>query len=91
VTQHEEPVDRLTRMSDALLDVFAQHPEYREGDKCIVFANDRKMGGSGIYGYEDQTEAMADLLLHIRAMFRASGKKMDIVFLGEDGVGRVDG
>jgi hypothetical protein len=44
-----------------------------------------------MHGYEDNTEAITDLLLHLRAMFRASGKRMDMMFMDEDGIDRVDG
>jgi len=83
---HDEPQDRLTRMCDEMTKVFDAHPEHREGDKCMVFLDDGKMGGLVLHDYEDQTSAIVDLLLHLRAMFRASGKEMDMIFLGPDGV-----
>ena len=87
----EQPIDRLTRMCDAMTDVFNDHPEYQEGDKCIVFLDDGKRGGLVINGYEDDSEAIADLLQHMQAMFRAMGKKMDIMFMDEHGTDRVNG
>lgn len=83
-----EPHDRLTRMCDAAITAFEGHPEYREGDKCIVFLDDGTQGGLVLNGYEDDAEAMTDLLLHLRAIFRANGKDLDLLFLGPDGVDR---
>jgi hypothetical protein len=81
-----EPTDRLTRMCEAMTEVFDSHPEHREGDKCIVFLDDGKRGGIECHGYEDDTEPMVDLLMHLKAIFRANGKRMDIMFMDENGV-----
>lgn len=72
------PHDRLTRMCDAAIQAFEGHPEYRDGDKCIVFLNDGKRGGLVLHGYDDDADAVADLLLHLRAIFRANGKDLQI-------------
>jgi hypothetical protein len=84
----EEPQDRLTRICDKMTMTFDLHPEHRETDKCMVFLDDGKRGGIVLHGYDDQIEAMTDLLIHLKAMFKASGKNFDIVFLGPDGVDR---
>jgi hypothetical protein len=61
------------------------HPEYRKGDKCIVFLDDHENGGMVLSGYNDTNEAMADLLMHLKALFKANGKTVDLGFLGPDG------
>lgn len=81
-----KPTDRLTRLCDAMTQTLEDHPEHRESDKCIVFLDDRKRGGIVLHGYEDQGEALADLLMHIKAIFRDMGKRMDIMFMDENGV-----
>jgi len=82
-----EPTDRLTRMCDAMLNAFTEHPEYLDGDKCIVFLDDRVMGGIVLSGYDDTNAAIAALLLHLQAMI--TGRDLDVVFLGDDGVGKL--
>jgi len=42
--------------------------------------------GIGIHGYEDAGEAVAAMLVHLRAIMRSSGKEMDLGFLGDDGI-----
>ena len=84
----EEPVDRLTRMCDAMTKTMEMHPESRPDDKCMVFLDDGKVGGMVLYGYEDKHEALVDLLLHIRAIFQANGKQVDFMFLDEEGMYR---
>lgn len=84
----DKPMDRLTRICEAMTDVFDAHPEHRETDKCIVFLDDGKRGGIEIHGYEDHQDAMVDLLLHLKAMFQAGGKNFDIMFMDENGVMR---
>jgi hypothetical protein len=63
-----------------------EHPEHGS-EKCIVFLQDGERAGLVLHGYEEDTEAMADLLIHLRAIFRANGKDLHIVPVGEVGHG----
>ena len=83
------PHDRLTRICDEMSKTFDTHPERHNSDKCIVFLDDGHQGGMVIYGYRDDTEAMAALLMHIQALFQANGKTLDLMFMDEDGIDRV--
>jgi hypothetical protein len=87
----DTPTDRLTRICDAMTFTFNRHPEHHEGDKCMVLLDDGDHGGIVLDGYEDTAEAMTDLLMHLRAIFRGSGKRLDIMFMDDDGVSRIDG
>ena len=86
-----EPHDRLTRICAKMTQTFDLHPEHRDGDKCIVFLDDGHRGGLVIHGYDDDTEAMVDLLMHLQAIFRSNNKTLDIMFLGDEGIDRVSG
>jgi hypothetical protein len=79
----EEPVDRLTRLADAAIKATEGHPEHHEDDKVIVFLDDGKRAGLVLGGYEDDTEAMVDLLMHIKAIFEANGKDLLFTTLGQ--------
>lgn len=70
-----EPHDRLTRLCAAMTDALDAHPEHG-GEKCIVFLQDGKQGGLQLHGYEDDMEAMADLFMHLKALFAANGKTL---------------
>ena len=79
-----EPVDRLTRLADAMAEALESHPEYRDGtDKCQVFLQDGERGGIVLHGYDDDAEAMAELLYHLTKVFQANGKTLKIAALGE--------
>jgi hypothetical protein len=91
VRRSSDPVDRLTRMCDAMTKTFDLHPENRPEDKCMVFLDDGKRGGLVTHGYDDDTAALVDLLMHLQAMFKASGKRLDLMFMDEKGIDRVDG
>lgn len=81
VTQSDKPTDRLTRLCDAMTETLDFHPEYNGStDKCIIFLGDDDHGGIVMHGYEDPNEAIVDLFMHMKAMFRAQGK--DIEFVG---------
>lgn len=69
------PHDRLTRLCEAMTDALDAHPERGE-EKCIVFLQDAERGGLQLHGYEDETEAVVDLFIHLRAIFRSQGKEL---------------
>lgn len=73
----DKPTDRLTRLCAAMNDALDAHPERGE-EKSIVFLQDGKVGGLQLHGYEDDLDALVDLLLHIRAIFRSNGKEFAV-------------
>jgi hypothetical protein len=74
-----EPHDRLTRLCAAMTETLDAHPE-RGNEKCIVFLQEHggegARGGLTLHGYENDVEAMADLFMHLRAIFAANGKTL---------------
>jgi hypothetical protein len=78
------PKDRLTRICDGMLDTFKRHAETTATDRAIVFLSggEDKCGGIGLLGYDDDKDAMVDLLFHLQMIFRANGKELHIVPVG---------
>lgn len=83
VKKTSQPHDRLTRIANDTITAARAHPDWRDGDKVIVFMNDTLRGGIGISGYDDDVEPLVDLFLHLRAMFRAQGKDLQLHGLGQ--------
>jgi len=81
-TRSDEPQDRLTRVGDAMLTTFNEHAEKRAVDRAIVFLKDEARGGIAIAGYDDDTDAVVDLVVHLRALFRARGQDLHFVPVG---------
>jgi hypothetical protein len=81
------PVDRLTRICDAMTKTFDLHREMREGDKCQIFIEDAVTGGIVLHGYDDEYEALVALLIHLRAIFRANGQDLELIAIPEDASG----
>lgn len=79
-----EPHDRLTRLCDEMIKAHDAHPESGD-EKIVIFIQDGRRGGIVMHGYKEDSEAIADLFLHLEAMFRANGKKLMFVPLGGDG------
>jgi hypothetical protein len=82
----QQPHDRLTRLCAAMTDALDAHPE-RGDEKCIVFLQsdaDRR-GGLQLHGYEDDTDAIVDLFLHLKALFRSKGKDLYFAPIPGDG------
>jgi hypothetical protein len=77
-----EPQDRLTRICDGMLAAFNQHDEKQVRDRAIVFLVDEQKGGIGIAGYDDDADALADLMVHLRVIFRARGQDLHFVPVG---------
>ena len=74
------PHDRLTRLAAAMTDALETDPEYQDGDKAIVMLDDGTRGGIVLHGYDDDVQAMTDLLCHLKAIFEANGKRLELGF-----------
>lgn len=66
-------------MTDALM----ANDESTGDEKVIIFLQDSERGGIQLYGYDDESEALADLFIHMKAIFEASGKQLQIHTLGK--------
>lgn len=78
-----EPHDRLTGLCDRMISVLDHDFDASGNEKCIIFIEDEKRSGIVLHGYEDDTEAMIDLLIHLKSIFKANGKEMLIMPLNE--------
>lgn len=81
------PHDRLTRITDAMTTTLEGHPEATGDERCLVLLYDGTEGGIVMNGYEDDAEAIVDLLVHLRAMFKANGKELAVVPMPAMGMG----
>lgn len=81
-TKSTAPQDRLTRICDDMITTFNKNPEKRENDRAIVFLIDEIKGGIGIAGYDNDGDALIDLIIHLRAIFRARGQDIHFVPVG---------
>jgi len=70
-------------MSEAL----DNHPEHREGDRAIIFLDDGQRGGIQTHGYPNTADAIADLLVHLKALFEANGTTLSIIPIDTIGQG----
>lgn len=73
-----EPHDRLTRICAAMTDALDAHPEMSDDVKCVVMLQDAEKGGIQLHGYEDDSDAIVDLFMHLRAIFKANGQELAI-------------
>jgi len=90
--QFDEPQDRLTRIAGRLIEAFEADPEHEEGDRCALsFSDSGAEGGMVFFGYDDNVQALTDLLAFVQAASMTMGLRLDIVGLDEDGVTRFDG
>jgi hypothetical protein len=81
-----EPVDRMTRLCATMTDALEADPEYSDDIKCCVFMHSGRRSGLVLHGYEQDSEAIADLLIHLKAIFKSNGKRLDLMFMDENGV-----
>lgn len=81
-TKSAVPSDRLTHICNDMIATFNQHGGKRATDRAIVFLVDEVKGGIGIAGYDDDKEALVDLMVHLQAIFRAQGQELHFVPVG---------
>jgi hypothetical protein len=77
-----EPHDSLTRLTKVMTDALEADPDYDKRIKVQVFLNDGTRGGIQHSGYDEDSEAIADLFVYLAQMFEASGKTLLIAPLG---------
>jgi hypothetical protein len=77
VIASDKPIDRLTGLCAEMTPVL-DRPENADV-RAIVFLNDEQCGGIQVHGYDDMSTAMAELFIHMRAMFRSMGKDLEFV------------
>jgi hypothetical protein len=78
VHTNDVPFDRLTKMA-ATMTAAVETPENADV-RGIVFLSDEHRSGIQMFGYEDQSEGIADLFVHMKAIFQSMGK--DLEFIG---------
>lgn len=88
-TRSTEPTDRLGRIAAAMTDALEAHPEHLDGDQVIVILNSAAEGRcvTHLHGYSDDTEAVADMFVHLRAIVRASGRDLEFIGIPDDASG----
>lgn len=69
-----DPLDRLTALCSEMSKVLEEKGDGSE--KCVIFLQDGKRGGLQMFNYEEDAEAIADLFLHLQAIFEANGKTL---------------
>lgn len=77
VRKEDEPFDRLTELANEMQKVL-QTPENSDV-KGIIFLHDPDRGGICMFGYNDTTEGMADLFVHMKAVFSSMGKGFGVM------------
>lgn len=77
-SKSEEPNDRLTRLCDAMSRAYEAHPEQGE-EKVIIFMQDGNRGGLELIGYDDDSEAVTDLIVHLAAILKTNGLTLQLV------------
>lgn len=77
-----EPHDRMTRLGAAMIDALERMPEYAPGVKAIVLLHDEERAGTILHGYDSDAEAMAEIFVHLAAVFGANGKRLMIASIG---------
>lgn len=78
VTRTNVPIDRLTDLANTMVRCLEDQPDV-DDVKAIVMLNDSERGGICLHGYESDAQAMAEMFIHLRAIFRASGKDLSII------------
>lgn len=89
-TRSEEPIDRLTRICDAMATTMETHAEHSEGDKAIVMLDSETMGAMHARGYDNEEEVLVALLMQVRAVLRSRGQDLSIVPIPLQGSGRMN-
>lgn len=78
----DEPTDRLTHLTVEMFGCLDR--EENDDVRAIVFLTDADRGGIQMQGYDDAIAGMAELFVHMAAVFEANGQKL--MLMNEDGM-----
>ena len=73
ITRGHVPSDRLTTMADEMA------KDLPDDVQAIIMLTDKDMHGVGLFGWEDDLEAIAHMFMHLQAMFKANGSTMTLM------------
>jgi hypothetical protein len=84
VQRSRDPMDRMTRLCDAMVTALTEHPEYPAGKvQAIVFIQGDGRGGIELHNYDDDVEAIENLIIHLKALFKANGMTLAVAPLNQ--------
>lgn len=78
-----KPHDRMTRLGAAMIETLEANPEYRDTVRTIIFLTDGDRSGVALHGFASDHQAMAEIFMHMRAVFRANGQDLLFAPLGQ--------
>jgi hypothetical protein len=73
-----QPHDRLTRLCAVMTDALDADRE-RGDEKAVVFLQDGRQSGLQMHGYENDSDALVDVLMHLRAILRSKGNDLRVI------------
>jgi len=71
--------DDQTHVCDDMLEAGKRSPAYSKGMRLIACADVDGKGAFSYNGYANDLEAARDMILHIKAVLEANGKKLVII------------
>ena len=76
---HQAPIpfDRLTELANEMQEL-AQTAENADV-KGIICLSTEDQGGIVMFGFEDTSEGIAQLLMHVKAVFQSEGKDLGVM------------
>lgn len=77
IREEKEPFDRLTELCDIMQESISG-PE-NDDVRGIIFLNDSKRGGIVLMNYSEVSSGIADLLVHLKALFESQGKSFGVM------------
>lgn len=78
------PMDRLTRLANKMLELLKQEAD-TDNVQAMILLSDEHNGGGAISGYETNEEALADMIIHFKALAEATGVPVRIGEYPPDG------
>ena len=89
MTRREEfPHDKLTALCNVMLQALEADPNYVEGTRAIALVSQpgppgERVAGTGLHGFDDDSEAVTFLFFHMRAILRSRGQDAKIIQIGD--------
>lgn len=84
IERDDKPNGRLTRICESMIRALEGHPELSDDQCCILLMEastnetNQRIGGLVLRGYENELDAVTDLLVHVGAILKANGLQLQV-------------
>ncbi|HEX5016662.1 MAG TPA: hypothetical protein VFX15_03645 [Actinomycetes bacterium] len=84
----DQPFDRATELGNDVANAFEASEHRQPNDRAIILIDTDDRCGCVLVNYpnDNRAQVIADMLMHLRALFNSIGKRLEFMALDDEGI-----